>query len=83
MSCWIRLQIDTRETFAGDTALTDTGTYKRLSGGVHFALDPKAATCRNIVDLDRAQSLHLLEPLSPSIGRRRHSRLIYINCVHR
>jgi hypothetical protein len=54
MSCRIRLQIDEREAFASDLAFADTGAYERLSGVVHFAIDPGAAAYRNIVDLGSA-----------------------------
>ncbi|MEJ0019442.1 MAG: alpha/beta hydrolase domain-containing protein [Acetobacteraceae bacterium] len=50
----IELRIDDRVPFADDHAFGDTGSYERLSGRAHFAVDPHAAAQRDVVDLDKA-----------------------------
>jgi hypothetical protein len=46
--------ITDRRPFADGQAFGDAGPYERLSGRVHFALDPLAAAQRDVVDLDKA-----------------------------
>ena len=48
----IRLELDKREPFAGGGSFGDTGTYERLLGKVHFAIDPDEKKLPSIVDLD-------------------------------
>ncbi len=50
----IRLQIDVRESFADGAEFGDAGSYERIAGEVHFAVDPDAPGFSNIVDIDRA-----------------------------
>lgn len=54
MSCRIRLSIDAREPLAAGISFAEAGTYERLSGVAHFAVDPKAAAYRDVVDLPLA-----------------------------
>lgn len=78
----IRIQIDDRRPFAGGMEFAQAGAYERLSGRVHFAVDPHAAAYAAVVDLDRAPrnsaglvefaaDLCLLKPLDPLRGNRR------------
>jgi len=50
----VRLDIERREPFAGGGSFGDTGPYERLSGKVHFAIDPDEKGLPSIVDLDLA-----------------------------
>jgi hypothetical protein len=50
----IEFIITDRRPFADGQAFGDVGPYERLSGRVHFALDPLAAAQRDVVDLDKA-----------------------------
>lgn len=50
----IRIQIDQRQLFAGGVEFAQAGAYERLSGRVHFAVDPDAAAYAAVVDLDKA-----------------------------
>ena len=43
MTSQIELRISERIAFAGDHAFGDTGAYERISGRVHFAVDPHAS----------------------------------------
>jgi len=43
-----------RIPFADGHAFGDVGAYERLSGRVHFAVDPHADAQRDVVDLDKA-----------------------------
>lgn len=54
MSCRIRIQIDAREPLAGAMAFDKSGAYERLTGVVHFAIDPRDASYRAVVDLPLA-----------------------------
>ena len=40
MDTQVRLQIDVREPFADGVSFGTTGAYERISGKVHFAVDP-------------------------------------------
>ena len=82
MSCRIRLQIDAREPLAGARSFADVGAYERLNGVVHFAIDPRDASYRSIVDLPLAAvnangevefsaEFCLLKPLDMARGNRR------------
>jgi hypothetical protein len=46
--------ITDRRPFADGQSFGDTGPYERLSGRVHFAIDPLAPAQRDVVDLDKA-----------------------------
>jgi hypothetical protein len=50
----VRLEIESREPFAGGVSFGDTGPYERLYGKVHFAIDPSEKGLPDIVDLDLA-----------------------------
>ncbi len=54
MTSQIELRISERIAFAGDHACGDTGAYERISGRVHFAVDPHASAQATVVDLDKA-----------------------------
>ena len=54
MTSQIELRISERIAFAGDHAFGDTGAYERISGRVHFAVDPHASAQATVVDLDKA-----------------------------
>src|SRR5512134_680676 len=82
MSCRIRLQIDSRELLAGGVTFGETGGYECLNGVVHFAIDPKAAAYRNVVDLalatvtatgdvEYSADFCLLKPVDTRRGNRR------------
>lgn len=49
-----RLEITSREPFAGGRPFGEAGAYERLDGIAHFALDPGAAANAEIVDLGLA-----------------------------
>ena len=50
----IELDITERIAFADGHAFGDVGAYERMSGRVHFAVDPRAAAQADVVDLDKA-----------------------------
>jgi len=54
MTNLITLDVRERSTFAGGERFGDTGGYERLSGRVHFDVDPLAPAQAGIVDLDKA-----------------------------
>ena len=81
----IELQIDVHEPFAHGAEFGDVGSYERIAGQVHFALDPSAPENTAIVDLDRAPrnaeglveystDFYILRPTDLAHGNR---RLIY------
>ena len=81
----LRLQIDLREPFAHGVEFGAAGSYERIGGQVHFALDPAAPENAGIVDLDRVEpnadglvaystDFYLLRPTDLARGNR---RLIY------
>lgn len=49
-----RFEIVTREPFAGGQAFGEVGSYERILGKVHFAIDPQARQNVAIVDLQHA-----------------------------
>jgi hypothetical protein len=80
-----RLQIDRRETVLNGRPFGAAGPYEKLSGTVHFALDPRLPQNTIIVDLmlapKNAQGLvefsadfYLLKPVDPGRG---NGRLFY------
>jgi hypothetical protein len=82
MTCRIRLQIDAREPLAGGAAFGAAGSYERLSGVAHFAIDPQSAPYQAIVDLPLARvnasgevelsaEFCLLKPADAARGNRR------------
>ncbi|MEE8442640.1 MAG: alpha/beta hydrolase domain-containing protein [Dehalococcoidia bacterium] len=54
MDTQIRLQIHTREPFAGGMEFGGTGPYERIAGRVLFAINPEAAENQGVVDLENA-----------------------------
>ncbi len=50
----IEFSITDRRPFAEGHGFGEVGPYERLSGRVHFLLDPLAAAQRDVVDLDKA-----------------------------
>jgi hypothetical protein len=82
VSCRIRLQIESREVLAAGAAFGECGAYESLNGCAHFAVDPKAAAYRDVVDLAAAPTntagevefdadFLLLKPVDPLRGNRR------------
>src|SRR5687767_8451243 len=80
-----RLQIDRRETVLSGRSFGAAGPYEKLSGKVHFALDPALPQNAIIVDLNLAPrnakglvefaaDFYLLKPVDPSRG---NGRLFY------
>ena len=80
-----RLEITRREVVLNGQAFGAAGPYEKLSGTVHFALDPRAPRNQGIVDLAlaprNAQGLvevtadfYLLKPVDPARG---NGRLFY------
>ena len=50
----IEFRITDRRPFADGVSFGDVGPYERLTGRVHFAVDPLAPAQRDVVDLDKA-----------------------------
>ena len=82
----VRLEVQRREPILDGKAFGVTGSYEKLVGKVHFALDPKAAINQRIVDLKlapqkRARAKSSSPPISscssPSIPKRGNHRLFY------
>src|SRR6266545_2541668 len=78
----IRLEITRREPFAGGTSFGDTGSYERLLGKAHFAIDPGESGLPYICDLDLAPrnaegmvefsaTLDIVKPVDLDKGNRR------------
>jgi len=78
----IRLAIHGREIFAAGHAFGPVGAYERQHGVAHYAVDPRAAAQRVVVDLDKAPrndqglvefsaDICILKPLDPRKGNRR------------
>ncbi len=77
-----RIQIDDRGPFADGHAFDGTGPYERLTGRVHFAVDPQHPAYAAVVDLDKAprnagglvefaSDLCILAPADPARGNGR------------
>ena len=54
MTDLIELKISDHAPFADGHEFGSTGTYERLVGRAHFAIDPTAAAQRGITDLEHA-----------------------------
>ena len=78
----ITLEITERTAFANGEKFGDSGAYERLSGRVHFDIDPLAPAQSGIVDLDKAPTdarglvrctadFFLLKPVDCGRGNRR------------
>lgn len=50
----LRININTRVPLVGGASFADAGAYERLSGVVHFALDPRDPAYRMVIDLEHA-----------------------------
>jgi hypothetical protein len=81
----VRLDIEHREPFAGGGSFGNTGSYERLYGKAHFAIDPDEKGLPSIVDLDLvprkaqvlvefAATLDIIKPVEPG---RRNRRILY------
>lgn len=75
----VELTIHRREAFADGMAFGDVGPYEKIVGVARFALDPKHARNRLIVDLDKAprnadgkvefeSDIYILAPKDPAKG---------------
>jgi hypothetical protein len=51
----VRIEVDARADVAGGAAYGAAGSYEKLRGTLHFAVDPKAPANGNITDLDLAR----------------------------
>jgi hypothetical protein len=78
----VRLEIQQRELILGGKPFGGAGSYEKLAGKVHFALDPKLAINKSIVDLDLAPrnaqgeveftaDFFMLKPVDPKEGNHR------------
>ena len=78
----VELFVTERFAFAEGHEFGTIGSYERLTGRAHFAIDPGAAAQRDITDLDKAPTdaeglVHftgdflILKPLDPARGNRR------------
>ena len=51
----VRFEMGSVDSFANGVKFGDTGSYERIVGRVHFAIDPELRQNRAIVDLDLAE----------------------------
>lgn len=81
MSTSVRIEISRQVSFAEGHAFGEAGTYERLVGTAHFALDPGDAVNANVVDLNLAPTngqglveftadLDILKPVDLARGNR-------------
>lgn len=77
----VRIEVRERSQVLDGQTFGKTGAYERIRGTAHFAVDPKAASNREIVDLDKAPrndaglvefsaDLYILKPRDPALGNR-------------
>ena len=77
-----KMEIKTRQPFAGGESFGDVGAYEQLDGAVHFAIDPDNAANESIADLALAprnanglvtfsSDFRMLRPVEPRRGNRR------------
>jgi hypothetical protein len=75
----VRYEITERQPFADGESFGEVGPYERISGRVHFAIDPQLAQNQTIVDLEHAPrdekgrvqfsaDVFLLAPKDPARG---------------
>ena len=50
----VRIEVSSRETFAGGQAFGAVGAYEKVRGRLHYAVDPASPANARIVDLGRA-----------------------------
>jgi len=78
----IELSLTERFFFAGGHEFGSAGTYQRLIGRAHFAVEPGASAQRCITDIDKAPTdgdglvrftgdFSILKPVHPALGSRR------------
>ncbi len=81
----VEFKVDVREPFANGAEFGESGSYERIAGQVHFAIDPDAPENRSIVDLERVErnadglveystDFYILRPVDLAKG---NGRLIY------
>ncbi len=82
MKSEIRLDIRDRTPFAEGMEFGETGSYERIKGRTHFAVDPDSEDYAGITDLDKASrnrqglvefsaDFLILSPQNPAKGNRR------------
>jgi len=75
----VRYEITERQPFADGESFGEVGPYERISGRVHFAIDPQLSQNQTIVDLEHAPrdeegrvrfsaDVFLLAPKDPALG---------------
>src|SRR5688572_21118612 len=78
----VRLEVHTREAFAGSMTFGTTGPYEKITGRLHYAVDPGDPANARVVDLQRAPrdargrdafsgDFVLLKPVDLAKGRHR------------
>src|SRR5436309_10791349 len=78
----VELSFAHRFSFAGGHEFGAVGTYERLVGRAHFAVDPHAPAQQGITDVDKAvvdpeglvrftADFSILKPIDPRLGNRR------------
>jgi hypothetical protein len=78
----IRLDIESRASFAGGQVFGQAGPYERINGKVYFEVDPAEPALTGVVDLQRAPTnsdgfvdfsadFDILKPVQPERGNRR------------
>jgi len=81
----VRIEVSSREPFAGGQAFGAVGAYEKVRGRLHYAVDPASPPNARIVDLGRAPrdasgrvafagDFVLLKPVDPAKG---NHRLLY------
>src|SRR4051812_44964174 len=76
-----RIEVQDRSVLLAGRTFGPSGTYERIRGKAFFAVDPKAAANREIVDLEKAPrnsaglvefsaDLYVLRPQNPQLGNR-------------
>src|SRR4051812_10178066 len=77
----VRIEVQERSDVLGGRSFGKSGPYERVRGIAHFAVDPKAAANREIIDLDKAPrnaaglvefsaDLYVLKPHDPALGNK-------------
>ena len=78
----VSLDIQSRQSLAGEPAFGDSGNYQQLDGKVHFSVDPGNPANSAITDIDLAPTdehgrvtfsadFRILQPVDPSLGNRK------------
>ncbi len=77
-----KMEITSREPYAGGRSFDDAGAYEQIEGKVHFSVDPKHRANETIADIELAprggdgrvtfsSDFRLLAPVDPEKGNRR------------